>query len=145
MMDAAETVEPVSVGSGACGVLGSGDGGVAEGGDVDDGAVQAVGDAVWSGDSGSLGCVGVSGGGEASALSGDEGGVEGGEADAVRGMDGGKVVDGMADGGVADGSVADGRVAGTDRGERSSSLSSSRSRIYSSSFRLRLVLFAGVE
>ncbi len=62
MMDAAVTVEPVSVGAGTCGVLGGGgDGDVAESGNVDGGAVQAVGDAVWSGDSGSLGGVGVSG------------------------------------------------------------------------------------
>jgi hypothetical protein len=143
MMDAAGTVEPVSVGAGACGVLGGGgDGGLAEGGDADDGAVQAEGDAMWSGDSGSLGGVGV---GEASALSGDKGGVEGGKTDAVVGVDGGEVVDGVADGSVADGGVADGGIAGTDRGERSSSLSSSRSRCNSTLFHLRLVLFAGGE
>jgi hypothetical protein len=146
MMDAAKTVGPVFVGAGVCGVLGGGgDGGVAESSDVDDGVVQAVGDALWSGDSGSLGGVGVSGGGEASAISGDEGGVDGGETDDVRGVDGGGVVGGIADGGVTGGGVTAGGVAGADRGERSSLLTSSRSRSNSTSFRLRLVLFAGGE
>ncbi len=146
MMDAAETVGPVSVGAGACSVLGGGgDGGVAESGDVDDNAVQAVGTAVWSGDSDSLGGVGMSWEGEASALSGDEGGVEGGETDDVGAVDGGRVVSGIADGGVTNGGVTAGGVAGTDRGERSISLSSSRSRSNSTSFHLRLVLFAGGE
>jgi hypothetical protein len=146
MMDAAVTVEPVSVGAGTCGVLGGGgDGDVAESGNVDGGAVQAVGDALWSGDSGSLGGVGVSGGGEASAISGDEGGVDRGETDNVGGVDGGGVVGSIADGGVTGGGITAGGVAGADKGERRSSLTSSRSRSNSTSFRLRLVLFAGGE
>jgi hypothetical protein len=101
MMDAGVKVGPVSVDAGTCGVLGGGgDGDVAESGNVDDGTVQAVGDAVWSGDSGSLGGVGVSGGGEVSAISGDEGGVDGGETDDAGGVDGGGVVGGIADSGV---------------------------------------------
>jgi hypothetical protein len=95
MVDAAETVELVSVGAGVCGVLGSGgDGVVADGGNADDGAVRAGDEAMCSGDSGSLGGVGVSGGGEASALFGYDGGVEGGETDTVGGLVGGEGVGG---------------------------------------------------
>jgi hypothetical protein len=111
---------------------------------------------VWSGDSsGSLGGVGVSGGGEASAISGDEGGVDGGKTDDVGGVDGSGVVGGIANGGVTGGGVTGGGVtgggitgggiAGADRGERSSPLTSSRSHSNSTLFCLRLVLFAGGE
>ncbi len=93
--------------------------GVADGGDADDGAVRAGDDAIWSDDSSSLGGVGVSGAGKASALFGDDGGVEGGKSDVLGGVVGGEGVGGVANSGVADGGVADGGVAGADRGERS--------------------------
>ncbi len=69
-----------------CNVLGGGgDGGTADGGGAEDGAERAGDDAPWSGDTGSVGGMSLSGGGEAdSPYHGDDGdgGVEdGGGAD----------------------------------------------------------------
>jgi hypothetical protein len=64
--------------------------------------------------------MGMTGVGEAGVLSSNKGRVEGGKIGAVGGVFGGGVA-----GVIADGSVAGGGVAGTDRGERSRSLSSS--------------------
>ncbi len=96
-------------------------------------AARAGDDTTWSGDAGSLVGAGVTGRGEASAPSYGDVGVEGGEADVDVGVVGGE----------ASGDVANGGVARADRGERISSLSSSRSRSSFISFCRRLVLFAG--
>ncbi len=93
-----------------------------------------------SGDSGSMGDMGMTRVGEAGVLSSNKGRVEGGKIVAVGGVFGGGVA-----GVIADGSVAGGGVAETDRGERSSSLSSSKSHSNSTSFCLLLVRFAGGE
>jgi hypothetical protein len=71
--------------------------------------------------------------------------MEARQTDDVGGVDGGGVVGGIADGGVTGGGVTAGGEAEEDRGERRSSLTSSRSRSNSTSFRLHLVLFAGGE
>ncbi len=77
-------------------------------------AAQAGSDAVWSGDTGSVGGAGVSGRDEAGSPFNGDGGVEGGKADDGIGVVGGKIA----------GCAANGGVAGTDRGERSNSFSS---------------------
>jgi hypothetical protein len=96
-------------------------------------AARAGDDTMWSSDADSLGGAGVTKRGEANAPSYGNVGVEGGEADVDVGVVGGEAAGGVANGGVAR----------ADRGEKISSLSSSRSRSSSTSFCRRLVLFAG--
>ncbi len=86
------------------------------------------GDAMGSGNAGSVGSAGMTGGSESGSASSCAGGVEGGE-----------VGDGNVGAG-GDGGAFNGGVAGHDRGERSKSLSSSKSLRSSSSFRHFLVL-----
>ncbi len=64
-------------------------------------AAHAGDDATWSGDSSSVGGVGVSGEGEAGTPSHGDGGIEGEGMAVVVGVVGGVVACGVADGGVA--------------------------------------------
>jgi hypothetical protein len=75
---------------------------------------------------------------EACVISSSRGGVEGNRIGAVGGL-----FDGGVAGIVVEGGIADDGVAVTGRGERISLLSSSKFRSNSTSFRLRLVRFAG--
>ncbi len=90
---------------------------------------DAGGGDAGSGDAGSVGRAGVSGRGESGSDSGGADGVErGNTSDDVLGTGG---------------DVVNGGLAGLDSGERSNSLSSSRSRRSSASLRCFLVFFAG--
>ncbi len=100
--------------------------------------MQAGGGTTWSGDSGIMGEVSVSKVIEAGVISSSKVGVEGDRIGAVGG-----VFDGRVAGILAESGVADGGVAVTGRGERTSSLSSSKSQSSSTSFHLCLVCFAG--
>jgi hypothetical protein len=142
MAEVAGSMRPVSVGAG-----------VADGGDVTDGAVQAaddttfssgdasgdgiaapaVGDAMWSGESGSVGGVGMTWRGNTPSHGGV--GVEGDWSEDIAGVLGGVVACRVANGGVAG--------ADSNNGERVSSSSSSWSRSNSKSFRQGLVFLAG--
>jgi hypothetical protein len=95
-------------------------------------AVQAVVDATWSDNSGSVGSVGMAWRGEADTPSQGGVGVEGGGTEVVVGVLGGMVAFRVVDGGVAE----------TDSGERISLFSSSWSRSSSTSFRHHLVFLA---
>ncbi len=120
---------------------GAGDGAVQAGGGGGDGGGEGAGDrdggGVDTGD-GSTGDVSMSRVIEACVISSSRGGVEGNRIGVVGGL-----FDGGVEGVVAEGSVADDGVAVTGRGERINSLSSSKFRSNSNSFRLRLVRFAG--
>jgi hypothetical protein len=109
---------------------GGGDGGGEGAGDRDGGGVD-------TGD-GSTGEVSMSRVLEACVISSSRGGVEENRIGVVGGL-----FDGGVAGVVAKGGVADDGVAETGRGERINSLSSSKFRSNSNSFRLRLVRFAG--